>query len=151
MNRHSIIKLLVLPFILFNYALIGQQTAVYDDPAAAYNSGRNLFEREQYGAAAEAFSEVIRASSDKDDIMQVNAQYYAAVCAMEMEHEDAEYRLTEFIGSHPENTLSKKAYFQLGKIQFSNGKYSKTLESFKQVEVPDLDKEEKTEFFYKKS
>ena len=150
MNRHSIIKLLVLPFILFNYALIGQQTAVYDDPAAAYNSGRNLFEREQYGAAAEAFSEVIHASSDKDDIMQVNAQYYAAVCAMEMEHEDAEYRLTEFIGSHPENTLSKKAYFQLGKIQFSNGKYSKTLESFKQVEVPDLDKEEKTEFFYKK-
>lgn len=150
MNRYSIIGLLLLLFTFSHGTATGQQTAVYDDPGAAYNTGLSLFEQEQYGAAAEAFREVIKTTTDIDDLMQVNAQYYTAVCAMEMEHEDAEYKLTEFISEHPENTLSKRAYFQLGKIQFSNGKYSKTLESFKQVEVPDLDRDEKTEYFYKK-
>ncbi len=141
---------MLLYFVLLSTAIQGQQTAVYDDPAAAYNTGRILFDQEQYGAAAESFQNVINHSSNDDELLIVNAEYYTAVCAMELEHEDAEYRLTEFIRERPESTLSKRAYFQLGKIQFSNGKYAKALESFKEVEVPDLDKDEKTEYFYKK-
>ncbi len=150
MNRHFFVGLLLLSGICFSITANGQQTAVYDDPEAAYNTAHMLYGQEQFGAAEKAFQHVEKSSSVGNELMRVNARYYAAVCAMELEHDDAEYLLTEFIRENAENTLSKRAYFQLGKIQFSNGKYKKALESFKEVELPDLDREERTEYFYKK-
>jgi len=150
MNRQIFIWLAVMPALFLCATASGQQTAVYDNPQAAFNKGRMLFDREQYGAASEAFHYAVETSNTGDELLVVSAEYYAAVCAMELEHEDAEYKLTEFIRNHGENTLSKRAYFQLGKIQFSNGKYARALESFKNVELPDLDREERTEYFYKK-
>ncbi len=150
MNRHFFIGLLLLSGMFFSITANAQQTAVYDNPEAAYNTAHMLFEQQQYGAAEKAFQKVTKTAVTGDELLRVNARYYAAVCAMELEHDDAEYQLTEFIRENAENTLAKRAYFQLGKIQFSNGKYKKALESFREVELPDLDREERTEYFYKK-
>ncbi len=145
---------LILPFLgIFLFAAIhgkAQQAVAYDDPAALYNTALSLFEKEHYGPASEAFANVRENTSAEGDIMHVNATYYQAVCALELEHEDGEYQLTEFIRNHPENTLVKRAYFQLGKYQFKQNKFSAALESFKEVEVPDLNREERTEYYYKK-
>src|SRR5210317_1924038 len=150
MNRPIFLGLALVLSICLDFTSKAQQTAVYDDPAAAYNTAHTLFDNQQYGAASEAFQKVMATAPAGDELMRMNASYYDAVCAMELEHEDAEYKLTEFIRQNPENTLAKRAYFQLGKMQFSNGKYKKALESFKNVELPDLSREERTEYFYKK-
>jgi TolA-binding protein len=149
MNRQIFIGLLLLMPWLAGQHLLAQQSAAWDDPEAAFSTARTLFQLEQYGAAEAAFR-YAASHATADDLLQVRSEYYAAVCAMELEHEDAEYRLSEFIRQNPENTLSKRAYFQLGKIQFSNRKYSRALQSFREVEVPDLDRDERAEFHYKK-
>ena len=150
MDSKQIYVLILLLFLGFGKQGTAQQTAVYEDPAATYKTGLTLFEQEQYGAASGAFDKVIQDGLADGDMMQINASYYTAVCALELEHEDGGYMLTEFIRDHPENTLVKKAYFQLGKYQFKNKRYSRALESFMQVEVPDLDRKERTEYYYKK-
>ena len=127
-----------------------QQTAVYSDPRATFNKGLELFEKEHYGPASEAFGKVIVNPETRGELINVNARYFVAVCALELEHEDGEYQLKEFIRDHPENTLVKRAYFQLGKYQFKKSKYADALESFEEVEVPDLNREERVEYYYKK-
>ncbi|NQT77922.1 MAG: tetratricopeptide repeat protein [Bacteroidetes bacterium] len=150
MNKHFIIVLILMPVLFCAGQIKAQQTAAYQDPEAIYNTGISLFNQEQYGAAAKAFEKVIHEDQELPGLMTVNAGYYAAVCALELEHENGEYKLINFIREHPENTLVKRAYFQLGKYQFSNGKYTQALKSFTEVEVPDLDREERTEYYYKK-
>lgn len=150
MNKHSIIVLIVMSLLIYSGHARAQQTAVYNDPSAAYNTGLSLFNQELYGQASEAFATANSSVADPGDLMQANTQYYIAVCALELEHENGEYLLTEFINHHTENTLVKRAYFQLGKYQFSNGKYTKALKSFQEVEVPELSRDERVEYYYKK-
>jgi TolA-binding protein len=148
MNRNLLAGLTAIMIMFSLSPSSAQQSAAYDDPAATYNTALSLFRQEQYGAAAEAFQKVFDEADD--ELMKVSAQYHTAVCALELEHEDGEYLLTTFIREHPDNTLSRRAYFQLGKFQFGKGKYSKALESFEEVEVPDLSRDERVEYYYKK-
>ncbi|MEN8225070.1 MAG: tetratricopeptide repeat protein [Bacteroidota bacterium] len=150
MNSKLIFVLALLPLMAIFSTVSAQQTAAYNDPAAKYNKGLMLFEKEHYGPASAAFEEVINNPDASGDIMQVNARYYAAVCALELEHEDGGYKLTNFIRKHPENSLSKRAHFQLGRYQFNNAKYTQALESFRKVEVPELNRDERAEYYYKK-
>lgn len=149
MNSKSLYGLVFLAFSIYSGQAACQQTAAYGQPTHIYNTGLSLFQQQQYGAAAKAFEKIIRSGSDSH-LETVNATYYAAVCALELEHEDAEYKMTGFINRYPENTLIKRAYFQLGKYQFNNRKYSQALSSFENVEVPDLNREERIEYYYKK-
>ncbi|HSG67478.1 MAG TPA: tetratricopeptide repeat protein, partial [Bacteroidales bacterium] len=147
-TKHVLINLLTL-FCMS--AAIAQQSAAYDDPAARYGKALSLFQKEQYGAAAKAFEEVSNSGTSRsDDLMRTNAQYYAAVCALELDHDDGGYKLTQFIREHPENSFVKRAYFKLGTYQFDNKSYNQALNSFEKVEVPELTQEERTEYYYKK-
>jgi TolA-binding protein len=113
MNKHFIIVLILMPVLLCTGLIKAQQTAAYQDPEATYHTGISLFGQEQYGASAKAFDKVICEDQELPGLMTVNAEYYAAVCALELEHENGEYKLINFIREHPENTLVKRAYFQL--------------------------------------
>jgi TolA-binding protein len=140
----------IMALLFCSLPVTAQQTAAWHNPDAAYQSGISLFRQQQYAAAAEAFEAVILLTENDDGLMHVNARYHAAVCALELEHADAEYKLLQFIDEHPANTLVKRAYFQLGKYQFARRKYAAALSSFDKVEVPDLGREERYEYYYKK-
>jgi outer membrane protein assembly factor BamD (BamD/ComL family) len=107
MNKHFIIVLILMPVLFSMGQIQAQQTAAYQDPEATYNTGISLFGQEQYGAAAKAFEKVIHENQELPGLMTVNAEYYAAVCALDLEHENGEYKLINFIREHPENTLVK--------------------------------------------
>jgi TolA-binding protein len=149
MKRKSLYGLLLLPFLIFGHDGQGQQTKAFDPPTADYNSAMTLFQQEQYGAAARAFGKVID-SKDSKHLEKLNASYYEALCGLELEHEDGAYKMTRFISDNPEHTLVKRAYFQLARYQFGNKKYSQALRSFENVEIPELDRDERIEYYYKK-
>jgi outer membrane protein assembly factor BamD (BamD/ComL family) len=75
MNKPFSIVLITLLLLLITGNTRAQQTAVYDDPAAAYNTGLSLFNQELYGQASEAFSDMDSGEEIQDDLMQVNADY----------------------------------------------------------------------------
>lgn len=149
MNSRYLYGLALIFSCILSQTAQAQQTAAYEEPLATYNKAVSLFEQEQYGAAGNAFREVILAG-DGAGLEKANSEYYAAVCALELKHGDGAFLMTEFIRAHPENTLVKRAYFQLGKYQFGTKKYARALDSFEEVEVPDLSRDERVEFYYKK-
>ncbi|MBU2649553.1 MAG: tetratricopeptide repeat protein [Bacteroidetes bacterium] len=145
---YIIVAVIFIGFSLSNN-LIAQQTAVYDEPQASYELGMELYIQEKYGAAQEQFRNVIQSVSDPNDLLRVNASYYDAACAMELENNDAEYKILNFIKNHPENSNTQLAYFQLGRYLFKTGDYGGALNAFKETDQFSLSMDEKLEYFFK--
>src|ERR1700754_2026035 len=101
-----------------------------------YHTATDLLNKGKYVAAAEQFRLVERSRlktstqpqfESELSLVKENAQYYEAVCALEVGNDDAESLFMKFIKEHPENPLAKVAYFQIGKFYFKQGKYTEAL------------------------
>ena len=136
-----------LGFILPSQA---QKTAVYSDKDAGFKQGLDLFGKGQYAAAQHYFTEAAEGLTDRNTHICVDADYYAAVCAMELFHKDAEFLLKKFIKDHPESFHVKSVCFYLGKYNYRKKNYKDAIEWFNQVEVYDLNETEKAEFHFKR-
>lgn len=126
-----------------------QRTEAYETPEEVYNSALELFHKQKYGAAQKQFLRVTELIDKPSSLMEANAEYYAAICALELFNRDAEEMLKGFINDHPENSKVRIAYFQLGKLQYRKNRYNKAIRSFEQVDIYDLSPEEKTEYRFK--
>jgi TolA-binding protein len=129
---------------------LAQKTAIYDQPGEYYQDGLALFNKQQYGASQKMFQNTIDNIQDPYSIMRINAEYYSALCAVELFNDDAELLLLDFINKHPESMHIKHIYFQLGVFQYRKKGYKRALNSFNHVDVFDLTKEEQVEFYFKR-
>lgn len=146
--RNYIITFLFL-FIL-SAGSIGQRTSFYKDPEAAYRSGTDLFEKEKFSAAQKAFEFVIANEANPISVLRVNAEYYDAVCALELYNGDAEYKFTEFLRRHPSSSRVNLINYQLGRLAYTNKKYNSAQAYFEKVDQSDLNKDQLDEFHFKK-
>ena len=144
MRKTALYLLWLLPFCSF-----AQQTNLLRDKDADLRHGFELFDKEKYGAAQRYFIKAASIYPDPHTEVRKEAEYYSALCAVELFHRDAEYLLTKFIYEHPESPLVKQAWFQLGKFFFRDKKYKKAVEWFKQVEPDLLTDNEQAEFHFK--
>ncbi len=144
----------ILIFSLF-FMLLGdfasaQKTAAYDNPDYSYGRAMKLFNKKLYGAAKKEFEKTAAMISDENSDMRVSAEYYNALCAVELFNDDAEFLLRKFIKEHPQSTYIRKIYFQLGKFQYRKKNYRAVIKSFEKVDVQELSKEDQAEFYFKK-
>lgn len=123
-----------------------QQTAIHTDEIAQYNRGLELFDKEKYAEAQVQFEAY--ASICKQKFNQINAQYYAAVCALELFNGDAEHRLLQLITLYPENTKAKLAQFQLGKLHYRNKNNKQAVLALDNVQQHYLSGAELKEFYF---
>ncbi len=149
---HFKLKIVLLGLIItiLSSGAIAQKTAIYDQPSANYQDALALFVKQQYGPSQQLFQKTINNIDDKYSIMRIDAEYYKALCAVELFNDDAELLLLKFIEKHPESMHLKHIYFQLGKFQYRKKSYRRALKSFENVDVYDLSKEEQTEFYFKR-
>ncbi len=126
-----------------------QKTASWESPAEIYNSALELFHKQKYGAAQKQFLQVVDLIEAPSSLMEANAEYYAALCALELFNEDAEEMLEAFIAEHPAHSKVRTAYFQLGKFQYHKKRYRQAIRSFETVDPYDLNAEEKSEYNFK--
>ena len=124
-----------------------------------YQNANNLMAMGKYAAAAEQYRlvEQTRLKTGQQSkfeselsLLKENSQYYEAVCALELANDDAESMFTRFIKEHPENPLTKQAYFQVGKSYFKQGKYEEALVWFNKVDAVDLNGAQNTEYKFRK-
>ena len=139
----------LLLFILLSGELVAQKTAIYKDPEAAYRSGIDLFEKEKYGAAQKDFTFVIQNESNPISMLRVNAEYYDALCALELYNGDAEYKFTEFLRQHPSSSRVNLINFQLGRLAYTNKKFNSAQDYFEKVDDSELSKDQLDEFNFK--
>ena len=124
-----------------------------------WHSAMELLNKGKYAAAAEQFRLVeksrLKTSTQAQfeselSLVKENAQYYEALCALELGNDDAESMFLRFIKDHPENPLTKLAYFQIGRSYSMQEKYVDALRWFDKVKAGELTGKENTEYKFRK-
>ena len=138
-------------FFLLCIAAFSQKTAIYTNPDADFKSALELFQKQKYGSAQKQFSKISeRYQNEPNNLVKIDAEYYGALCALELFNKDAELLLKNFIANHPESPRAQTAYFHLGKYNYRKKQYNKALEWFAKVDVYDLSNEELSELYFKR-
>ncbi|MDB5030345.1 tetratricopeptide repeat protein [Mucilaginibacter sp.] len=149
---------LFLFFVFFAFNLFAQQNPSFD-VYNTYHAANNLLEKGKYVAATQQYKLVMDSKLKTSNqpqfeselsLIKENAQYYVAFCALELGNDDAESLFLKFIKEHPENPLTKLAYFQIGKSYSKQGKYKETLLWFNKISAAELSGSENTEYKFRK-
>ncbi len=122
----------------FTYSqnLLSQQQA-----ERLFNTGIDLVNHSQYGAAREVFSEFLNISSSFD-AKRADAEYYKAFCALNLFHTDAEKQIDDFIKTHPSHPKAIVANYDLGNFYYSEKNYKKASLFFGKVDFSALSQEQ---------
>ncbi len=131
-------------------SVFAQKTMIVVHEDAEYKTGIELFQKEKYSAAQKSFTTVIASHHDLHSLVRIDAEFYKAICAIELFNKDAEWFLKQFINNHPESPKVKTAYFYLGKYNYSKKKYRDANDWFEKVDVYELTTEELSEFYFKR-
>ncbi|MCK4661506.1 MAG: tetratricopeptide repeat protein [Bacteroidales bacterium] len=136
-------------FLIFIDNTYSQKSIVFHDPDLTFKKGYELFNKQKYGAAQKYFNETVEYYRNSYSDVKTDAEYYSAICAIELFNKDAEYLISTFITKHPESPRVRTAYFQMGKFQYRKKEYQEAIHWFDKVNKYDLTKEEIAEFYFK--
>ncbi len=150
MRNSTITRLIFILFFLYASQLVAQKTIVNDKPQNTYNRALALFDNENYGSAEKLFAQYKNEVSKPSHTLYENATYYQTVCAVKMEHKNALNRVKGFAATYPESAWLPAINFELGNLYYKKRKYSKALESYKNVSPRQLNKVQRFEYYYKK-
>lgn len=143
-------KVFIIISVLFlSTGLYAQKPLAYNDPDSEYKTGLELFEKQKYGVAQKHFQNAIESYEDPNTEFKANAEYYSALCAIELFHEDAEYLISKFIAERPENSKVNSAYFHMAKFQYRQRQYHQAIQWFLKLNRRKLDHEELDEYYFK--
>lgn len=141
---------LILVFQLFQISGFAQQSQIYRDADADFKTGIELFQKEKYSAAQKSFIKTIENHRDPQSLVRIDAEYYKAICAIELFNKDGEFYLKQFVKDHPESPKVKSAYFYLGQYNYRKQKWREALDWFEKVDVYDLSAQELPEYYFKR-
>ncbi|MEI6487669.1 MAG: tetratricopeptide repeat protein [Bacteroidota bacterium] len=148
MNKIKAIGILM--GIFLSVIVSAQKTNIYTHKDLEFEKGIELFQKEKYGAAQKSFMKIMEVYTDPQSLVRIDAEYYHAICAIELFNKDGELFLKQFVKNHPESAKVKAAYFYLGKYNYRKKKYKEVLNWFEKVDVYDLTKDELAEYYFKR-
>lgn len=148
MNRLKLASIVVALGLSFTGK--AQKTQVYTEPDAEFKLGVELFQKEKFGAAQKSFAKTLESHPDPNSLVHIDAEYYRAICAVELFNRDGELYLKEFIANHPESPKVKTAYFYLGKYNYFKKKWKDAIDWFNKVDIYDLTTDELAELYFKR-
>jgi len=133
---------------IFCGTIAAQKSIEKYDPDKLYKQAVEMYEKEKYTAARKLFDEVMETAADKRDYLYSNAQYFTALCAIELNQPDAESLLMRFISDNPDNPKTPFANFRMARYHYNNKKYKKAIERFEMVSPRSLDANQATEYHF---
>jgi len=134
--KRSFFILLILCSSIFSLA---QQSQITSVPRAdeLYKDGLALLSHNQFASAEKTFSDFLAAAGPSDP-RRHDAEYYAAICAVNLYHADGEKRVDNFIAANPDHPRSATAYFDLAALFYQQKNYPKTISALEKVDFPSL-------------
>jgi TolA-binding protein len=148
---NSLQKNLFLLILIFSFAgtLSAQRPVVYDSPGYEYALAKELFEKEKFGSAQDYFKQVFEDERTPPE-MKINSYYYMGVCAIQLNNQDADFLLRNYIRKYPVHAYVPQAYLHLGKFYYDQKKYKQVLENFNNIQERNIPAEELAEYQFKK-
>ena len=138
-----------------------QQTQVFTSPEQYFQEGLDLFDRQQYGAAQQAFQQYMQQGARRAQEQsgpaaitgrqerQADAEYYAAVSGLYLLRPDAEGQILDFAVRHPTHPKAAVAYFELAKFYFEQHNYVQASSYFQKVAPANLSDKQRAESDFK--
>lgn len=142
--------LLSLVLLLASCFVMAQQTSIYTHPNRLYNDAIDLFDKEKYAAAYDKFHRFIETAHDKNEELHIAAEYHRAICSLYLFHDDADYRLEQFVSEHSDSPWVIKVYFELATYNYDRKRYKKALQWFEYVDAQDLGNKDLLELYFKR-
>lgn len=144
------IKRFVLVTLLFALACTtyGQRSLIYSVPDQDYARAMELYQKQKYSTAQHFFNKVIENPTSKNTVYRSNAEYYAALCALELFNPDAENLLVTFINTNPASNKVNEASYNMGRHYYNNKKFADAIVWFEKTDASDLDGDKNTEFHF---
>ena len=136
--------------VLSTFTIMAQQSLNFTEANPHYRNALDLFEKEKYVPAQVYFEKTIQNINDVHSEIRIEAEYYYAICSIELFHANAEALLRKFVESHPESPHILSAYLNLAKFQFRKKKYEDVLDYLAKVDPLDLSAAERDEYYFKK-
>ena len=139
----------ILLFTAAGFAGYSQKTLAYTEIENKIKKGTELFNKKEYASAQKIFSDIIKEYPEENSDIKTDAEYYIAVCAIELYNKDASYLISKFIASHPESPRLNMAFFNMAKLQFREQHYKRAIKWFKKVDSYQLNNDELAEYYFK--
>lgn len=140
---------LVSAVCLCNLNADAQESYSLREPDRKYKEAVELYQKEKYGAAYKIFDEILERNSFGMPSVKADAYYFRAASATELQYDNAEGLLKDFVRTFPESPLVTNAHFQLGRVYFRTKKWKEAEKSLEQVAPNSLSRNEWYEYHYK--
>lgn len=118
----------IFPLIALSQDLISQGKS-----DRLFKSGIDLMEHGEYGAARSAFSDFL-ATYVTRDLKRGDAEYYQALCALNLYHPDGEKLIENFVQQNANHPRSVTAYYDLANFFYNEKNYIRATTYFGQVD-----------------
>lgn len=142
--------ILTLLLVILIQSSFAQQSLVFNESNPHFRNGLDLYQKEKFLPAQVYFEKSINSIHDVHSEIRIEAEYYYALCAVELFHANAEALLLKFIHDHPESQFINFAYFNLARFQFRKRKYEDVIEYLAAVDRLDLKADEQAEYNFRK-
>lgn len=143
--------LVLLCFGQGSLSLHAQQASWQQSPEKELRQALDLFDKEMYSAARQAFFELMHLDAVQNDgALYAEAAYYEALCAIELFNQDSKDLLLGFVENFPENNHTNRVNFNLARSEYQKKHYRSAIKYFEKVSLSDLEQEERYEYHFKK-
>jgi predicted Zn-dependent protease len=131
---------------LFTIHCFAQETKTFCDQFADFNKAVELMEHQQYKAALNEFNGVLQQfpyyGDNRFQHIHTEAQFFAALCAIELDEPQGEQQMKDFLQIFSTNTRDNDAKYELGKLNFKQNKYKDVIAYLENVDHSELKQEE---------
>lgn len=134
---------------LFMGTAFAQESSIYTNADKNYKEGLNLYEKGKFGVAQKLFQKAVADFGSDVSQQKADAEFYFAMCAIELTNNDAEYLIGQFIAKYPESQKIDLAYFQMGKLRYMERDYKKAVYWFKRTNKNGIHKDLRPELSFK--
>lgn len=114
-------------------ASYAQATQAERELSPSFEKALVLFQKAKYEAAQHYMEEHVRLH--KSSLQAIEAQYYAALCAIKLDRPDGAGRLYQFVQTYPYYHKAALAYYELGNLSCAKQDYAKGLEYYLAVDT----------------
>lgn len=136
---------LIFTFIIGATTLCAQESSIYTNFDVPYRKGIELYEKGKFVDAQKMFEKVSTSIEPGASQLKSDAEFYKAMCAIELTNNDAEYLIGTFINSYPESQKVDFAYLEMGRLRYYDKDYKEALTWFKKIDRKAFSAEKKAD------
>jgi tetratricopeptide (TPR) repeat protein len=133
-------------FCLFVLTATAQKSAIYATDIQEYNTVISLFKNKQFQSAQIIFNKIIADKRPEFASLEEDSNYYNANCAIQLNQENANGLMEDFIENYPTSPKQNQAAFELANYHFHQSNFQKALEWFNKVDDRNISKDDIDKF-----